>query len=203
MNPDEARQLLGVSSQATRAEIEQAFLDKQQQLQAQLAAGNPLTVRLRAQGDLSRLPVARDVLLRVASSPVPQPVSPQPSMPAGFQGMPRFVSLLNANHVAFLMSWIIAAVGMGFVAVSCLRAVSNRPTAQFRVLSVPWSEVHVDGKSVGPSGQSRPFEVPSGRRVLRLERDGKVIQKRVNFSDKRPTVIRVNFDRGDVYVSQD
>ena len=206
MTEAEARTLLNVGTHCTRAEIEQAFQRKQAQLQAKTVAGNPRHERLRALSELGRLPEARKILLNALHQATPGPSSQPPvstGAPSQGQAMPRPGIALSGPHVAVAMSWVIAGVVMAFIALSCIRAVSGREPAQFRVFAAPWTNVEVDGQPLGASGQPKPYRVPSGRRMLRLERDGKVIQRRVRFSSDRPTIIRVQFDKGDIHVSQD
>ncbi len=196
--------MLDLGPNCTVAEIEQAFSDKCAVLQAKMAMGNPRDVRLRAQGELARLPVARDLLIKIVNSQGAGTARPIASTgPTAGQWISMMVSNFQfTDEVAAAMSWAIAALMMIFIVVAFYRMAWSGPAAEFRVYSVPWCYVGVDGKSVGVSGQAVPFEAPSGLRRLTFERDGKRLIKRVRLKHDRLTIIKVRFEKEQINVEQ-
>ena len=76
------------------------------------------------------------------------------------------------------------------------------PMARMRVLSVPWCEVELDGRPFGASGQSAAFEVSEGTHTLVLQRNGKVLTRKITLRAGRQAVVKVDFKGERVYVDQ-
>jgi hypothetical protein len=100
----------------------------------------------------------------------------------------RFVAYL----VFFFIIFIIPLFLMGF-----LSSYLSLNTAQLRVLTVPWSHVSIDGKRVGISGESEPFNLSPGRHKLYLQTDtGKEITKEIFVKPRTESVLKINFKTG-------
>jgi hypothetical protein len=102
-------------------------------------------------------------------------------------------------------SFLIAAVMMLAVVLLCVRtSATGKPqkSAQFRVLSAPWCQVDLDGKALGPSGQAKAFEVTEGRHTLTLRRNGQVLRSALQLSRGLETLVWVQFEKGQIDVSQ-
>jgi hypothetical protein len=74
-------------------------------------------------------------------------------------------------------------------------------TGNFRVLSVPWCQVELDGRGLGPSGQADYFTVPAGKRQLVLQRDGKKMTTTINIPQDRLILVKADFEKGVIDVS--
>ena len=134
MTTDEAYSILGVPSTSTIADIEQAYKDRLHKLQLQLLAGQSLSLRRRAQGQIALLASAWEVLQKQASQshnpppgssqgPLPRPVSPSPSsLPAGQRNWPGFTSLAPLPKSAIITSFVIAALVMLALMLLCFSA---------------------------------------------------------------------------------
>ena len=216
MTVNEAYRIIGVSNGSSRSQIECAYKAKCQKLQRQLVAGQSLTTRQKAEQQISELAAAWDVLKNTppqgsghssthkqAQTQPQQAGSPLP--PLGRQqnrcGSPTAMPL--TNH-ALVVSFVIAAVVMLFVIVLCVNASVNHSKsrmAQLRVLSVPWCNVKVDGKKLGPSGQAKVFKVVEGKHKLKLQRGNRVLTKKIQLIRDRQTTVRVQFEKGWINVS--
>jgi hypothetical protein len=71
-----------------------------------------------------------------------------------------------------------------------------------RVLSVPWCEVELDGRPLGASGQLAAFEVSEGPHKLVLKRNGKVLTRTIALPAGRQTIVKIDFEGGQVHVDQ-
>jgi hypothetical protein len=78
-----------------------------------------------------------------------------------------------------------------------------RLPAKLRVLSVPWCQVEVDGRALGPSGQLHAFELTEGKHALRLVRGSQAVSRDVVIDGASETVVKVQFDAGIVHVGHE
>jgi len=126
-----------------------------------------------------------------------QPAVPSPPPSAWAPVAPSYpwiipASLVLAVSVTLIVVWL------------CLwSSVSprERNTARLRVLSVPWSYVQVDGKSLGPSGQTDPFVVRPGDHEVILRQGNRVLSRTVHLPANSETVIKVQLEKGQIHVA--
>jgi hypothetical protein len=129
------------------------------------------------------------------------PVQPPGMMPNPFGQGPTAPSYPWVIPVGF----VLAAVVMLLVAVLCIGSTVSQErhkTARLRVLSVPWSYVQVDGKSLGPSGQIDPFALKPGEHEVVLRRGDRVLSRTVHLPEHSETVIKAQLEKGHIDVAQ-
>ena len=232
MTADQAYRVLGVNATSSRAEAEQAFRSRHEKLQRQIVPGQPADVRQRAIDEIAELVSAWELLKNrpwPSYSPPPAKRQSQPSQsytapPANRQSQPRPLPVPAFAHPqsgarrrsgsasapplpnrAVAISFVIAAVMMLAVVLLCVGTSAtgkSQKSAQLRVLSAPWCQVELDGKALGPSGQAKAFEATEGRHTLTLRRDGKVLRSDLQLSQGQDTLVWVQFEKGQIDVSQ-
>lgn len=128
------------------------------------------------------------------------PIQPTGPVPAGL-GMapaaPSYPWILPA-------SFALAAAVMLLVVVLCVGpsiSLERQKTARLRVLSVPWSYVEVDGKSLGPSGQVDAFALRPGDHEVVLRRGDRVLSRTVHLLENSETVIKAQLEKGQIDVA--
>jgi hypothetical protein len=139
-----------------------------------------------------------------ALPPVP-PVGGFPAQPPAMMPNP-----FGQGPVASTYPWVLpagfvlAAVVMLSVIVLCVGSTASlerQKTARLRVLSVPWSHVKVDGKSLGPSGQIDAFALKPGDHEVVLRQGDRVLSQTVHLPEHSETVIKVQLERGHIDVA--
>ena len=100
--------------------------------------------------------------------------------------------------------FIMAAAVMLFVAIFCIgsaRSLEKQKTARLRVLSVPWSQVQIDEKQLGPSGQLDAFALKPGERKVVLRQGNRVLSGTVRLTERYETTIKAQLEKGTIDVS--
>lgn len=75
--------------------------------------------------------------------------------------------------------------------------------AQLRVLSVPWCQVELAGKSLGPSGQAAAFQQEAGEYELTLRRNNRSLTRTIRLYEGQQTIVWVQFEKGEIHVKQE
>lgn len=217
MTADQAYIVIGVDKSSSRSQIEQAYKGKLKGLQLLLRPGQTLAVRKQAQQQVAELAGAWEVLKNRPQQSHSRPPAKSHKQPQQ-QPMPRFAHPHNRarrqpasgsppllSNRAVIMSFVVAASMMLAVIFFCddnPAAGKSKGTAQLRVLSYPWCNVEVDGKSLGPSGQAKAFEFEQGRHKLTLRRNLRYLTRDINLSAGYLTVVRVQFGKGEIDVGK-
>ena len=214
MTPDQAYNVIGVSRNSSRSQIEQAYKSKLNSLQRQMQTGQPLAVREQAKRQVAELVNAWDLLKNAPRQGHKQPPvnrrqpqhKPAPSS-ARQQSRTRNWSGSSSTpplpNRAVVMSFVLAAVMMLAVIFLCTAGpAASEPTepAQLRVLSYPWCYVTVDGKWLGASGQLEAFEFEEGIHKLTFKRDHESLTRNMRLSAGHVTVMKVQFEKGQIDV---
>ncbi len=229
MTLTQAYEVLNVSPNAGWAQIEQAYRTGLQALHLQLVPGQPVTVRQKAQEQIAKLSSAFEFLksrlcpqgsgagVGVGPPPVPLPqVQPVPitGVPPVAPPVPppgTVPNPLGSAPAVFAYPWIMPAaailativmllvIGMSVVPVARAR---RQETARLRVLCVPWADVRVDGRPLGPSGQAQAFTVKPGRHTLSLHRGNRVWSKTIELAPGGETVVEAQLEKGTIHVTQ-
>jgi len=217
MTVDQACRVLGVSQNSSRSQVEQAYKSKLEKLQRKMVTGQPLALREKATREVAELVSAWELLksrpwpsyspppANRQSQPRPQPVPAFAHQQSGARRRSGSASAPPLPNRAVAASFLIAAVMMLAVVLLCVRtSATGKPqkSAQFRVLSAPWCQVDLDGKALGPSGQAKAFEVTEGRHTLTLRRNGQVLRSALQLSRGLETLVWVQFEKGQIDVSQ-
>ncbi len=141
--------------------------------------------------------------------PVMPPVQPVVGFPPRPPAMPP--NPFGQGPVAPTYPWVIpagfvlAAVVMLSVVVLCVGStisLERQKTARLRVLSVPWSHVKVDGRSLGPSGQVDAFALKPGEHEVVLRQGDRVLSQTVHLPEHSETVIKAQLEKGHIDVEQ-
>lgn len=101
--------------------------------------------------------------------------------------------------------FVLAAVVMLSVVVLCVGStvsLERQKTARLRVLSVPWAQVKVDGKSLGPSGQIDAFAVKPGEHEVVLRQGDRVLSQTIHLPEHSETVLKAQLEKGQIDVAQ-
>ena len=218
MTIDQAYRVIGVSRNSTRSQVEQAYKSKLQNLHLQMIPGQPLAVRQRAEQQVAHLKTALEVLQMVAAQAYghpwanapttaqPQPAAGFPQQQSGGQGWTQSSTVTPLSNRAVVMSFLIAGFIMLVIILLCFDAFATskgKKSAQLRVLSVPWCYVEIDGKKLGSSGQPKPFELVEGKHKLNLRRNNKVLTRKIQLTRGSHTVVKAQFEKGRINVSQE
>ncbi len=129
------------------------------------------------------------------------PVQPTATMPNPFrpgQSVSTFPWVIPAG-------FILAAAVMLIVILLCLGSgisAKGPKTARLRVLSVPWSDVKVNGESLGPSGQVEAFALKPGRYTLSLWQGDSVLSRTIELMENTETVVEAQFEQGTIHAKQ-
>jgi hypothetical protein len=193
MTIGQAYRILGLGPGAGQAEIAQAHAAALRALQLQLVPGTPLAVRQRAQDQIVELHNAYELLKTTAASTV-QPTGPV-SMPGSAPTGPFCLWALPAGLVLAAIVLVVALLGT-----RPSTPPQRQKTARLRVLSVPWSEVTVDGKSLGPSGQVEAFLLKPGDHKIVLRQGDRVLSQTVHLPGNSETIIKAQFEKGQIDV---
>ena len=132
----------------------------------------------------------------VASGAPPPGLMPNPFSPG--QAAPTYPWIIPAGFV-------LAAVIMLFVVVLCIGSTASQEgqkTARLRVLSVPWSQVTVDGKSLGPSGQLDAFVLKPGDHEIVLRQGERVLSRTVYLPENSETIFKAQFEKEQTHVAR-
>lgn len=78
-----------------------------------------------------------------------------------------------------------------------------KPPAQLRILSVPWCQVELAGKSLGPSGQIMAFQQEAGEYELTLRRNNRTLTRTIRLYEGQQTTVWVQFEKGEIRVEQE
>ncbi|OHB49691.1 MAG: hypothetical protein A2Y10_05915 [Planctomycetes bacterium GWF2_41_51] len=194
----EARQIMGINDNAGFDETKQVYEKTLQKLRNKIVPGNDMSVRHEAERKITQLITAWESLKRTYAG-----ASHQQSMPQ-YASAPAYTSI-NQKQIEIAGIWI-AGFFMLIILIVCMSAYSNykqKRMAQFRVLSVPWCDVELDGRKIGQSGQIEAFKVMEGKHYLVLRSNEKLIDKYFKIKRRGRLLIKVNFDRRTVYVSNE
>jgi hypothetical protein len=142
-----------------------------------------------------------------------QPIGMPPVPPgAGFPAQPPTMmpNPFGPGPVAPTYPWVLpagfvlAAAVMVLVIVLCLgptASLDRHKTARLRILSVPWSYVTVDGRLLGPSGQTDAFPLQPGDHEVVLRQEDRVLSYRVHLSENCETVLKAQLEKGQIDVA--
>jgi hypothetical protein len=103
------------------------------------------------------------------------------------------------------VGFVLAAAVMLSVVVLCVGStvsLERQKTARLRVLSVPWSQVKVDGKSLGPSGQIDAFALKPGEHEVVLRQGDRILSQTVHLPEHSETIIKAQLEKGRIDVAQ-
>jgi hypothetical protein len=141
--------------------------------------------------------------------------TPMPAVPpmAGFPAQPPAMTPnpFGQGPTGPTYPWVIpagfvlAAVAMLLIIVLCVGstiALEGQKTARLRVLSVPWAQVKVDGRSLGPSGQIDAFAVKPGEHEVVLRQGNRVLSRTVQLPEHSETVLKAQLEKGQIDVAQ-
>jgi hypothetical protein len=78
----------------------------------------------------------------------------------------------------------------------------TKESASLRVLSVPWCNVEINGKSAGPSGQAEPFVVTAGTHRFTFRRGKKSFSEKLQLEPGEQICFKVQFEKGRINVSR-
>jgi hypothetical protein len=225
MTVTEAYHVVGARADSDSVELEQLYRVRMQELQLLLIPGHPVAIRQQAQQQVAELAQAWEVLQKHVVRRYPPPDRRTYSGAAATTwSPPRMVEM----GIGFLIT---AAMMYAITSLCFTQAPLNRsmrksvpakpekenprvatypvtppivktPMARMRVLSVPWCDVELDGRPFGASGQTAAFEVSEGIHTLVLQRNGKVLTRKITLRAGRQTVIKVDFEGERVYVDQ-
>ncbi len=171
---------------------------------------------------IPQVPAAATPWIQPAMAPQGQPFAGFPMQPpvipplqpfAGFTPQPPAMppNPFGQGPTAPTYPWVIpagfvlAAVVMLLVIMLCVGStisLERQKTARLRVLSVPWSQVKVDGKSLGPSGQIDAFALKPGDHEVVLRQGNRVLSQTVHLPEHSETVIKVQLEEGEIDVAQ-
>lgn len=196
MTTGQAYHILGLRPGADRTEIERAYAAALGHLQRQLVPGTPLAVRRKAQGEITELTCAYQLLKSVAAPAV---------RPTGPFSMPPGPTPAGSPHPWALPAGFAVAAVVLVAAVFGLRpspSPQGQKTARLRVLSAPWSYVTVDGQSLGPSGQVEAFTLKPGDRKVVLRQGERVLSRTVHLTEDSETIIKAQLEKGQIDVAQ-
>jgi len=201
MTLEESIIVLGVGKNSNHQLIEQAYKNNLRKLQLQLTAGQSLSVRKQAEHKISQLENAIDVARHTVAQqtlPLPSQASipstigqPVTSIPTSWWAIPNKVFVYSAG--------LAAATILLVVLLCAARAAGNK--AEFRVFSVPWCYVELDGRALGTSGQVEAFKVTPGVHTITLRTDSDVITKEMEFHKDKPAMLKVKFQDRRAYVT--
>ena len=213
MTLNEAYNLLGVSRHAAFADIQQAYQSRLKQFQLKLSACTNPSDRQIAQDKIKQLTETMVVIqknmpqsstippITNQNTTVPQTKIPRPHFKTNQHSTSASTTKISAQSV--IISLGIAAFLMLLMAILCTCSYSDykaRSMGMLRVISVPWCEVELDGKSLGPSGQPKAFKVVKGNHKLVLRKGDKTLVKRIRLDKDKLTVVNVQFKQGQIYV---
>lgn len=142
----------------------------------------------------------------------PMPMPPVPPVTAfGVQPPPMPPNPFGPGPTVPSYPWVLPA---GFVMAAAVTLVvvilcvnpsfswGRGKTARLRVLSVPWSQVRVNGEALGPSGQVEPFALKPGVYRLELCQGQKVLSRRIELSENAETLVEAQLEKGQIHVAQ-
>ena len=219
MTLDEAYTVLGVSRYSALADIQQAYQSCLKQLQLRLSTCTSPLDRQKVQNMIKQLVEALGVIQKNAAqnNPVPpitnqKTSAPQTSIPRPRSGTNRHPKNTHTSPSTTQVSGQNAIIPLGIatflmllVAILCTSSYSNykaKSMGMLRVISVPWCEVELDGKSLGPSGQQKAFIVVKGNHKLVLRKGDRTLIKRIRLDKDKLTIVNVQFKQGHIYVKQ-
>jgi len=225
MTVAQAYRVVGARTDINSVELERIYRARLQKVQRLLIPGHPVAIRQQAQQQVAELAQAWEVLQKHVVKCYPPPARRTYSgAGATTRSSPRMVEM----GVGFLITAAIMCVitSLCFTQAPLNRSMGKsvpaepkkeiprvathpvappiveKPMARMRVLSVPWCEVKLDGRPFGASGQSAAFEVSEGTHTLVLQRNGKVLTKKITLWAGRQTVIKIDFEGGQAHVDQ-
>lgn len=148
-----------------------------------------------------------------AGFPMQPPVMPGFQPVAGFTPQPPAMppNPFGQGPAAPAYPWVVpvgfvlAAAVMLSVVVLCVGStvsLERQKTARLRVLSVPWSQVKVDGKSLGPSGQIDAFALKPGEHEVVLRQGDRILSQTVHLPEHSETIIKAQLEKGRIDVAQ-
>lgn len=111
----------------------------------------------------------------------------------------------NVSSQAVMISLGIAAFLILLVVILCTRNYSDykaRSMGLLRVISVPWCDVELDGKQLGPSGQVEAFRAVKGNHKLVFRKRDKILTTNIQLSKDKLTTVNVQFKEGEIHVKQ-
>lgn len=214
MTEEQAYRIIGVTQNTEPAEIKQAYLTKLPKLQRQLTAGNSLAVRQRAERNITRLASAWEFLEPQISSRVNSTAkAPRPAKSKsrtrtrktqrnwslwdfvfGFIPYPKKMVLTSFFLSVFLMLFIALACFNNFF------AFGGHSPARLSIISEPWCNVEVNGKSLGHSNQAQAFELTEGNYTLKLKRNNQTLTRDIEVKSGKKTTVKAQFTEGRVSV---
>ena len=217
MTLDQAYKVLGVGRHTAFADIQQAYQSRLKQLQLKLSACTSPSDRKIAQDLIKQLVEAWTIIQKNTpqNNIVPPIASPKTSAPQTKIPLPRpktsrhsnnthtSASTTNVSTKSVVIALAIAAFLMLMVITLCTCSYSDykaRSMGMLRVISIPWCEVELDGKSLGPSGQVGAFNVVKGKHKLVLRKGDKTLIKQIQTEKDKLTTVTVQFKQGDIYV---
>ena len=221
----DAYRVVGARTESDSVELERIYRAKLQKLQRFLIPGHSVAIRQQAQQQVVELAEAWEVLQKHVVRVYPPPDRRTYSGANATTWSPQRMVEMG---VGFLIT---AAIMCVITSLCFTQAPLNRsmrksapaelekeiprvathpvappivqtPMARMRVLSVPWCEVELDGRSLGASGQSAAFEVSEGNHTLVLQRNGKVLTRKITLRTGQQSVVKIDFEGGQVHVNQ-
>jgi len=229
MTVAQAYRLIGARADIDSVELERIYRARLQKVQRLLVPGHPVAIRQQAQQQVAELAEAWEVLkkhvVRCCPPPGRRNYSGARTLPprrlvemgAGFLIVAAIICVITS--LCFTHAPEDKARIHKSVSVDLEREISSpkpklvaghtaaparveKPMVRMRVLSVPWCYVEVDGKSLGPSGQAEAFEVREGPHKLRLFRGNKVLTKTIELTKGSHVVVKAQFDKDRIDVSE-
>lgn len=202
----EAMQIIGIDTNTSFAEAQQIYEENLQKLRLQMLAGNPSSKRVETERMISRLLTAWEVINKTYStSSYQQPAAQHAQAPQVSPSTTYANTSPSISRQAQIAGILIAVFFMFAVFIICISAYGSykqRRMAQLRVLSVPWCNVDIDGKSAGQSGQIEAFKVIEGKHYLVFKSKGNLLTKKIKIKRGQNILIKVNFNRRKVDVDE-
>jgi hypothetical protein len=225
MTVDQAYHVVGARTDSDSVELERLYRIRLQKLQRLLIPGHPMAIRQQAQQQISELAEAWELLQKhvVRSSP-PRNHRHYSGASDTAWSLPRMVEMGTGFVIVAAIMCVItllcftqaslsrsmnkgttAELGKNTLHVTnhpSVTPIVQTPMAMMRVLSAPWCEVELDGRPLGASGQLAAFEVSGGTHTLAMRRNSKVLTRQITLRAGQQTVVKIDFEGGQVYVDQ-
>ena len=210
MTLDEAYTFLGLDNRCSFVNVEREYKEQLQKLHSQLSRSLSPQDRKRNMEDTKNLKEALDIIQRHArNNPGGQnttnPAGPQPHDPSANRS-----GNTNASSTSWTWPKLVIPASFLIVALMTLMVIlafrkeysdySKKAVVEFRVLSVPWCYVELDGISLGPSGQAKPFFAMKGKHTFTFRGNNKRFTRKLRLNQGKVATINVQFAREKVNV---
>ena len=210
MTLDDAYIFLGLDNRCSFVNVEREYKEQLRKLNCQLSRSLSPQDRQKNMKETKNLKEAWEIIQQhVRNNPGGQnttnPAGPQPHDPSANRS-----GSTNASATSWTWPQFVIPASFLLVAVMTLMVIlagrkeysdySKKAVVEFRVLSVPWCYVEVDGISLGPSGQAKPFFAMKGKHTFTFRGNNKRFSRDLRLNQGKVATINVQFAKERVYV---